>query len=520
MLQTFRSIIIRHRIGIQDLAIIAAGFAIAANIAYELDIFANEPGIGPKEHAIELDEALLLGCVLAVGFLIFSIRRYIEQKREARRLLEAEQQQVRILAFQDALTGLANRRQFEDALKAAFAAPPKAGAVHALLLLDLNGFKRINDVYGHRTGDDALVIVSQRLLNASRKGNLVARFGGDEFAILAQHLEGPEGAANIGLRVIQSLEADLVIGDSRHRIGAGIGIVLIPLDASSVEEALRKADVALYRAKTERRSAMRFFEEDMDRLIREREMIETELRTAIAANEIRVYFQPSYDLRTREVTGFEVLPRWIHAELGEIPRERFLPIAEETGLIHEFAERILRAACQAALHWPAHILLSIDAFPGQLTDPELSERMLTILKEAGFPPSRLEIEIGESALVRDLEAAQVTFGCLREAGARIVLDNFGTGYSSLYHLRNFKLDKVKIDRSFIGNGQENSALVRALIGLGHGLGLVISAEGVEGAEQRIMLLGSGCEQGQGFSDEAMSAAATIEFFSGRSVVSA
>ena len=413
--ERLRSVITRHRIGVQDLSILFVGFMFATYIAYDVDIFPNALGVPTRKHTIELDEALLIGGLLAIGLLTFSIRRYMELKRETLRRIKAEQQ-VRVLGFQDALTGLANRRKFEEAMQAAIAAPPKAEGTHALLLLDLNGFKKINDVYGHGSGDEALVIVSQRLLGASRKGDLVARFGGDEFAILARHLEGPEAAANVALRIIQSLENNLVIGNARHWLGAAIGIALVPHDASTVEEAVRKADVALYRAKTERRSAMRFFEEDMDRLIREREMMEWELRAAIAANEICVYFQPSYDLRTREVAGFEVVPRWIHAEFGEIPRERFLPIAEESGLIHDFAEQVLRKACHVAREWPAHILLSIDAFPGQLTDRELSGRTLTILEEAGFPPSRLEIEISESALVRDLEAAQVTFGTLARSG--------------------------------------------------------------------------------------------------------
>jgi len=489
---------IRHKIGIQDLGVLVGVMAVATYIAFEIDIFKNEGNAPPRQQTIELDEALLLGAILALGLLAFSIRRYLEQRKETARRIEAESQ-IRELAYQDALTGLANRRQFDDALLAAIGSPPRAGAVHALFLLDLNGFKRVNDVYGHGAGDELLIVVARRLKQASREGDLVSRFGGDEFAILAQHLVGPEAATNIALRIIQSFEPPIELNGIEHRVGAGIGITLIPADASTVQEALRKADVALYRAKVERRSAMRFFEEDMDRLVRERETLERDLRDAIHSGEISVHFLPSVDLKTKAIVGFEAIPRWIRADQSEIPAERFLPIAEETGLVHELAEQILRKACEVATQWPKEIVLSVDILSGQLTDRNLSTRILAILKEFGLAASRLEIEITESDLVRDLQSAQTNFGDLREKGVRIALDNFGTGYSSLYHLRNFKLDKVKIDRRFfegIGSKPEDASIVKALIGLGHGLGLTISAEGINDANLRDELLVSGCDLGQ------------------------
>jgi len=494
-----RSFIIRHRVSIQDLAIILAGFAVAAYVAFEVDIFENEGHISRRQETLELDEILLLGGILAIGLLVFALRRYLEQKRETHRRITAEKK-IRELAYEDALTGLANRRQFDEALKAAIASPPRAGASHALYMMDLNGFKRINDVYGHGTGDELLIVVAQRLRGAARQGDLVARFGGDEFAMLAEHLMGPEAATSIALRVIEALGNEIVLGGINHRVGAGIGITLIPHDAGTAEEAVRKADVALYRAKVERRSALRFFEQDMDRLVQEREHLERELRQAVTTGAIIVNFQPSVDLQTQAVVGFEAVPQWIHVELGEIPPERFLPIAEESGLVHELAEHLLRQACAVATSWPEHILLSMDVLPGQLTDRNLSSRIVGILGEYGIPPQRLEMEINESDLVRDLESAQTNFTALRETGVRIALDNFGTGYSSLYHLRNFKLDKIKIDRSYtesIGTRSENAVIVKALIGLGHGLGLTISAEGIADPGQRSELLGSGCEQGQG-----------------------
>jgi diguanylate cyclase (GGDEF)-like protein len=507
--------LLRHRVRMQDLSVLIGVLLVATYMAFEFDVYGHEQSETVHEETIELNEALTLGGLLAIGLLVFSIRRYAEQRRETRRRIAAEQQ-ARELAFQDPLTGLANRRWFDDALRAASAAPPRAGAAHAVLLFDLNGFKQVNDVYGHGIGDEVLIIVAQRLSSAVRPGDLVARVGGDEFVILAQHLMGAEAATTIARRALQQLDAPIMTGSTTHRIGAGVGIALLPGDAQTPEEAMRKADVALYRAKAERRSALRFFEEEMDRQVHERAAMERDLRAALADDAIQPFYQPSADLRTQRVVGFEAVPRWIHPVHGEIPPERFIPIAEDVGLIHELAERLLRSACAAAMQWPADVTLSFDILPSQLEDRELKTRITRILAASGLPPARLEIEITESALVRDLEAAQRALGALREAGVRIALDNFGTGYSSLYHLRNFKLDKIKIDRSFItslGSAQESTDIVHALIGLGRGLGLTVTAEGIEDAGQSASLLGTGCDQGQGhlFSG-AVAAQDTLAFF--------
>jgi diguanylate cyclase (GGDEF)-like protein len=507
-----RSFVIRHRTSLKDFTILLAVILVGLYLTFEYDLFKNSDGVSVHQRTIELDEALLLGGIMALGLLAFSMRRYVEQKRETALRLAAEQH-IRTLAFQDALTGLANRRQFDDALKAAVAAPPREGAVHALILLDLNGFKQVNDVYGHGIGDQVLTIVAQRLLGAMRDGDLVARLGGDEFAILALHLVGPEAATNVALRVIDALKDPITAGSIRHQIGAGIGIALIPGDAATAEQALRKADLALYRAKEERRSAVRFFEDDMDKRVLERQWLVQELRTAVANQSIRAYFQPSVQLRTKRIIGFEAVPRWIHSSFGEIMPDRFLPIAEECGLIHELSDQLLRQACTAAVQWPNDVVLSIDVLASQLKDKRLKTRVLDILHETGLPPERLEIEITESTLVRNLEAAQDILGGLRERGVRIALDNFGTGYSSLYHLRNFKMDKIKIDGSFIHgmlSEKEDAGIVRALVGLAHGLGITVAAEGIQDSAQQASLVLTGCEEGQGhlYSD-AISAERTL-----------
>ena len=516
VLARIKSFITRHRTSLKDISILVATFFVGLYLIFKYDFFKNADGVRMHEGTVELDEVLLLSGVMA-GLLVFTVRRYLEQKREAARRIETERH-VRTLAFQDALTGLPNRRQFDDALKAATAALPREGAVHALILLDLNGFKQVNDVYGHGVGDEVLTIVAQRLLGAMRDGDLAARLGGDEFAILALHLVGAEAATNVALRVIEVLKEPISVGSMRHQIEGAIGISLIPSDAITPNQALRKADLALYRAKEERQSAARFFEEEMDKHVQEREWLLQELRVAIAQRSIRAYFQPSVQLKTTRIISFEASPRWIHPSAGEIMPDRFIPIAEESGMIHELADQILREACTAALKWPEDVTLSIDVLSSQLKDKKLKTRILEVLRETGLPPERLEIEITESTLVRNLEAAQEILGGLREAGVRIALDNFGTGYSSLYHLRNFKMDKIKIDSSFIHGmltKREDAGIVRALVGLANGLGITIAAEGIQDTAQQASLITTGCEQGQGhlYSDP-VSAERTLDVIEG------
>lgn len=486
----------RHRVSIQDAWLVIGTMCAVAFIGFEFD-FAGDLS---DDKRINFEEMLALGGVTALAILMFAYRRMVAQEREIARRIAAERR-AHELAHADALTGLANRRQFEDALKVAVAAPPGADGTHAVLMLDLNGFKKINDMHGHAAGDDVLVVVAQRLSSAMREGDLLARLGGDEFAIIAQHLSGPEAATGIALRIIKSLESPIEVGSIRHKVGVGIGVALAPKDGDNPEAVLRKADIALYKAKVGKRSEVCFFDEDMDRQAHERDLMERELAAAIGTNALRPWYQPIVDLRTEAVIGFEALARWTHSTLGDIPPERFIPIAEDCGLINELSDYLLRCACVDACLWPNDIILSFNISPVQLKDRTLALRVMSILGESGLAPHRLEIELTESALVRDLDAAKEILSTLRDAGVLVALDDFGTGYSSLYHLRNFKFDKIKIDRSFIetmGSQAESAVIVGALSGLGLGLGLTITAEGVESREQQVALLEQGCQQGQGF----------------------
>jgi diguanylate cyclase (GGDEF)-like protein len=514
-----RKIYMRHRVSLHDLGILAAALAVLAYVSYAVDIFITEEQSSTAEQIIELDEVLLLGVGLAVGLLIFAVRRYLEQKKEIR-LRQAAERHVRELAFQDPLTGLANRRQFEDALNIAVASPPAAGSNHSVLMLDLNGFKKINDTYGHGAGDQVLIVVAQRLLGAVRSQDLVARLGGDEFIVLAPHVLGADGAAAIASRIIEALSPSILVNGTEHVIGSGIGIALLPGDADTTEEALRKADVALYRAKEEHRSAIRFFEENMDQRVRERERLERALLAAIEEDRIEPQFRPALDLQTGHVVAFEVSPMWRTDGEELVDPDRFLAIAEETGLIHTIGFRLLEKACIAATAWPTSVRLSLDLLPGQIRDPKLGEALLGILSAYALAPERLELEIAENIIVMDLEGANAVLAPLKAAGVKVTLDNFGTGYSNLYHMREFQFDKVKIDRRFTDRLGETEAdrMIKALAGLGRGLGLVVSAEGASRPADRVTLLESGVEQGQSGQDglSASEALAFVEEAIGRS----
>jgi diguanylate cyclase (GGDEF)-like protein len=519
-LKYLNRVIKRHRTIFQDCLLLLVLMFVAIWILNEYKIFPPHPNLPSREHVIDLDEALALVALFCVALLVLSWRLLLWQRREVARRIKAEHR-ARELANQDSLTGLPNRRQFDRELRAAIAAPPRIDGAHAVLLLDLNTFKHVNDVYGHAAGDEVLINVAMRLRRAVRDGDLVARFGGDEFAILARQLAGAEEATSIALRVTREFDQPISRGSVQHQIGASVGIALIPRDGQNDDEVMRKADIALCRAKTAAGSTSCFFETAMDARIRERDLIELELRAAIGSGAVRPFYQPLIDLRTRQVVGFEALARWRHPTLGDVPPDRFIPIAESCGLINQLTDHLLRHAARAACQWPKEVSLSFNISTLQLKDHTLALRILSILGESGMSPSRLEIEITESALVQDLESAQKVLGALRGAGVRIALDDFGTGFSSLYHLRNFKIDTLKIDRSFVNNMEcepEAAAFIRALLGLGHGLGLTVTAEGVEQPEQATALLEAGCEQAQGYLyGPAMSADDAIQFIAAQGV---
>lgn len=498
-LVALRNWIVRHRTKIFDLGFILVLIAVACVVAFEIDIFGSEAGASRAKLDLDLNELMGLVAVVTAGLLFYTWRRAREHVRENARRLQAERE-VLNLALHDPLTGLPNRRQFDEAFRRALATVPTAPEAHAILLLDLNGFKKVNDVHGHPVGDQVLIHVGARLLRAVREGDLVARLGGDEFAILARNVSGSEGAATIALRVIDSLAEPVQTGSLRHAIGAAIGIALSPQDGDGAEELLRKADVALYRAKAERRSALRFFEEAMDARLKERADLERALRDDWTGPAFALQFQPLVGIDGAQVTGFEASPVWRHAALGLIGPDRFGAVAEEAGLLADLTDRLLRDACGAATAWPSGVRLSFSLPGALLADSAFGLRILAGLAQTGLSPTRLDLEVDEGALIRDLDAAEALLGPLRQAGIAVVASHFGTGYSDLRNLQKLKLDRIKIDRSFIEamtQDRKAAVMVKALIGIGQGLDLAVIAEGVGTPEQRAALAAQGCEQAQG-----------------------
>jgi len=494
-LDRVRSFVIRYRFRIADVVAVAVATGAVLFGAVSFDIFTNASGQKSDPFLLEFDELLAVAAVLVTG-LVWTIARLVRQRREDARRAEVERE-IRQLAFHDPLTGLPNRRKFDDAFKVAAGSPPASGASHALLMLDLNGFKRINDVYGHGAGDEVLIQVAARVQKAVRGADVVARLGGDEFAVLATHVSGAQAATGLALRILEELETAVPAAGAQHAVGTAIGIALLPQDGTTPAELMRKADIALYAAKAEGHSAFRFFDAAMDHEVRARDDIQRRLRAAIEARSIGPHYVPSVDVDGRTVRGFEVRPHWVDAELGEVGPETFVPIAEDCGLIGPLTMLLLEQACRDAASWPNAISLAIGVSPVLLRAPGFGLQVVATLDKTDFSPARLELQITESALVRDLEAAKTALGGLRDLGVKITLDGFGTGYSSLYHLRNFKLDRIKIDGSFISAlaaDKDSAAIVRALVGLGTGLGLEVAAAGVETEGQRSLLAAMGCEQ--------------------------
>ncbi len=411
------------------------------------------------------------------------------------------------VARTDALTELPNRRRFYEELETAFADIGQTGGSYALLLIDLDRFKAANDAYGHLVGDELLRLVARRLRAFVHGGDLIARLGGDEFALLVSIGKAaappPESdPARMAGRIVSALDQPFILAEGTlARVGASIGIAIAQPGGGGVAELMRRADVALYRAKADGRSCFRFFEQGMDTLARSRALLEGELRRAIADDAIVPHFQPVVEIDTGRLVGVEMLARWPHPIRGMVPPGEFIPIAEDLGLIGPLTDRLLRRACRAAAKWPAPLALACNVSPVQLRDPALPAMVRAVLEETDFPAGRLELEVTESALVGDLALARTLLDQLKGLGVRLSLDDFGTGYSSLRHLQSLPFDKLKIDASFVGAmtaDKESQKIVAAVVGLGHSLGLSTVAEGIETEQTAALLRDLGCDLGQGW----------------------
>ncbi|MFH8134912.1 putative bifunctional diguanylate cyclase/phosphodiesterase [Pantoea osteomyelitidis] len=415
--------------------------------------------------------------------------------------LGASEAQAQHLAFHDVLTGLPNRALVEDRLTQALALATRNEQRVALLLIDLDRFKTINDTYGHHAGDDLIIEVGHRLTSLVRTSDTVGRIGGDEFVIVLPEVENIGQVQALGKRIIETLGQPYMLLGSEAWIGASIGLVLAPRDGMDRLELMRKADIALYEAKNGGRGQYRQFEQVMDESVRTRQTIAADLRSALQHHDgLAVWYQPLMDISGQQVVGLEALLRWEHPTRGTITPGEFISIAEETGLIIPLGEWVLREACAVSQRFP-ELVVAVNVSPVQFRASGFVQRMMEIVQEAGSDAQRLELEITEGVLIEDEREARAIIIALREAGFRIALDDFGTGYSSLNYLSNFPVDKIKIDRSFtqsLGVAENSTAIVESVVRLGHAMGLTVTAEGVETSSQMSALADAGCNQLQGY----------------------
>jgi diguanylate cyclase (GGDEF)-like protein len=411
------------------------------------------------------------------------------------------QAQITHMARHDALTNLPNRTLFREQLEQALRLA-KRGDKFAVLCLDLDHFKDINDSLGHPVGDALLMEVGRRLSSCVSEGDTVARLGGDEFVIV-QFCGSDESSPAVSLasRIVEAISEPYHIGGHQLVIGVSVGISLAPDDGKNPDELLKKADLALYRAKADGRGTYRFFETGMDARAQARRLLELDMRAALPRGEFEMHYQPIRDVAADRIVACEALVRWRHPLRGLIPPGNFIPLAEETGLIVQIGEWVLRTACRDAAAWPDDIGVAVNLSPVQFKNPNLMAHVLDSLAQSGLPAHRLELEITESVLLQNSEATLATLHALRGGGLRISLDDFGTGYSSLSYLRSFPFDKIKIDRSFVEDvtsRNDSLAIVRAVTGLGRSLGIATTAEGVETPAQLELLRREGCTQAQGY----------------------
>jgi diguanylate cyclase (GGDEF)-like protein len=415
-------------------------------------------------------------------------------------IFQANVSQIAFMAHHDPLTKLPNRALFHDRIEQALARLDR-GHGFAVLCLDLDRFKIVNDTLGHPIGDGLLRAVAERLQACVREGDSVARLGGDEFAIIVLDNDDPTAVDALAARIIESIAAPYQIEGHQISIGTSIGMALAPIDGTAPYELLKKADTALYGAKANGRGTSCFFEESMNAALHARRDMEMGLRQALAHDEFQMNYQPLVDARSHRVTGFEALIRWHHPEKGLISPDAFIPTAEASGLIGAIGEWTLRRACLDAMAWPDEVKIAVNLSPSQFKDRNLVPKVRAALDASGLPAHRLELEITESVLLNDSTTVLAILHEIKALGVQIAMDDFGTGYSSLSYLRSFPFDKVKIDRSFIKdlpNDHNAMAIVRAIVGLSLSFGMSVTAEGVETDTQAVQLALEECDHLQGF----------------------
>ncbi len=425
--------------------------------------------------------------------MLLALMDITERKRAEARLA--------FLAQHDGLTGLPNRNLLRQQMDDMLMHRRRSGEQVAVLVLGLDNFKSVNDTLGHGIGDKLLRGAAKRLRSVLREEDGIARLNSNEFAIVQGGERRPEDAVLLAKRLLEAIGEPFVLDGHSVVIGATIGIAMAPGDGDDSEKLLKNADMALSRAKTETRGTFSFFETGMDARAQSRRRIEIDLRDAIQNDVLRPYYQPLVDLSSGRITGCEALVRWPHPERGMISPAEFIPVAEETGLINALGGLMLRRACIDAASWPDDVRVAVNLSPAQFRIGNLLSVVMDALKQSSLPARRLELEITETLLLEKSSQVLATLHALRALGVRISMDDFGTGYSSLSYLRSFPFDKIKIDQSFVRDlaaNRDAQAIIRSIVSLGKGLGVIITAEGVETEAELSRLRAEGCHEGQGF----------------------
>jgi diguanylate cyclase (GGDEF)-like protein len=443
---------------------------------------------------------LVLLMALRMRRLMKSDDEHLAELEQAHLELTAKEAQAHHMAYHDALTGLPNRALFSDNAEQALLRA-RHGEKMAVVLLDLDRFKNVNDRFGHLAGDELIREVAERLSRVLKGRDAVARLGGDEFAIL---LEGEDLAGGIEPtleRILDDLHRPYEVLGNQAYVGVSLGVAVAPEYGTDRTDLMRKADIALYRAKDEGRDCYRFFTDSMDETVQIRAQLEEDLRNCLASGEgLGVHYQPLVDSDRRKVTGLEALLRWEHPERGWISPQLFVPVAEETGLISALGDWVIAESCKVAREWP-QLTMAINLSPIQFCDEGFAERACAIVRDAGVSAHQIELEVTEGVVLDQNETVRGALRRLRQEGFRIALDDFGTGYSSLSYLREFEVDRIKIDKSFVhslGQTMDANAIITAVVTLGHAMGLQVTAEGVETADQEDFLRAAGCNVLQGF----------------------
>jgi diguanylate cyclase (GGDEF)-like protein len=447
------------------------------------------------------DNTLTVALLLNIALMLFGWRRYKDLTHEVAERKAAEER-AQVLALRDPLTGFHNRRSLaENGAELLIKAIRRQKSL-AMLVLDLDNFKNVNDVHGHAVGDALLKTVAAEVAGLMPPNSIAARLGGDEFACaFIFDTANPDIVERVAEAIVARLSQPFDADGIFAHVSVSVGIAHSAADCETIDALTRRADIAMYEAKHQGRNRFAWFDASMEYNLQVRNEVESGMRVGIPRGEFVPYFEQQIDLTTGRLGGFEVLARWDHPTRGLVPPDSFIPIAEETGMIADLSMSVMRQALEEAKTWDQSLIISVNISPSQLKDPWLAQKIVKLLVETGFPANRLEIEITETSLFENLALAQSIVGSLKNQGIRLALDDFGTGYSSLAHLRALPFDRIKIDKSFVTSILENAesaAIVNAITRLGDSLGLPVTAEGIEDAQIEERLRQLGCHKGQGW----------------------